>query len=556
MGITKEQGLAAWNRRWPMWVEKARAKHGAAYTYPSPVRSDEGKIEIVCPEHGSFWQRPAKHLHGQGCPKCSGLGADKMTPLRERYPAWDWSGVSITNSKTPLNLTCSIHGAFTTTYNALMNRREGLSVCPSCNRVSGGGVRRVPASTWVKRTKAAHGDAITLVGSPEGSQTLTTFRCVEHGEFEARPADIAYGHGCPTCGGTARIENLRKTIMVTPDEFRARAADCRGDEYEYDMTTFTGMKAPMRMICSTHGEFWQRPANHITLLAGCPSCAMSISKGEDEIARWLTDLGVDVVRRNRSILDGREIDIFLPQYSLGIEYCGLYWHGEGRKNNGYHKEKLDAATAKGIALLQVFEDEWLNKPRIVKSIIAHKLGMGQSVGARKLRLVKVEWNKAKEFFDYTHMAGAGSPASFCYALVNDIGGIIQAMSVGQNRYQGGGLEIYRMSSFPGIRVVGGVSRLLSAVRKEHPGVRVTTYADLRWGSGAGYGKVGFVRDGVTRPGYYWAKGLTRYSRVVMQKHKLHTILKIFDPELSEAENCRINGYWRVFDCGHSKWVIE
>ena len=58
------------------------------------------------------------------------------------------------------------------------------------------------------------------------------------------------------------------------------------------MTTFTGMKAPMRMICSTHGEFWQRPANHITLLAGCPSCAMSISKGEDEIARWLTDLGV------------------------------------------------------------------------------------------------------------------------------------------------------------------------------------------------------------------------------------------------------------------------
>ena len=42
--------------------------------------------------------------------------------------------------------------------------------------------------------------------------------------------------------------------MVTPDEFRARAVDCRGDEYEYDMTTFTGMKAPMRMICSTHGS--------------------------------------------------------------------------------------------------------------------------------------------------------------------------------------------------------------------------------------------------------------------------------------------------------------
>ena len=74
MGITKEQGLAAWNRRWPMWVEKARAKHGAAYTYPSPVRSDEGKIEIVCPEHGSFGRGRRSTCMARGAPNAQAWG--------------------------------------------------------------------------------------------------------------------------------------------------------------------------------------------------------------------------------------------------------------------------------------------------------------------------------------------------------------------------------------------------------------------------------------------------------------------------------------------------
>ena len=29
------------------------------------------KICIICPIHGEFWQTPANHLRGQGCPKCN-----------------------------------------------------------------------------------------------------------------------------------------------------------------------------------------------------------------------------------------------------------------------------------------------------------------------------------------------------------------------------------------------------------------------------------------------------------------------------------------------------
>ena len=92
--------------------------------------------------------------------------------------------------------------------------------------------------------------------------------------------------------------------------------------------------------------------------------------------------------------------------------------------------------------------------------------------------------------------------------------------------------------------------------KDSPCDTLVTYADLRWGTGDAYGKVGFTKVGVTRPNYSWCKGIIRYSRHHFQKHKLEKVLKTFDPSLSEAENCHRNGMWRIYDCGHSKWEMK
>lgn len=45
--------------------------HGNKYNY-SKVNyvNNHVKVCVICPEHGEFWQRPSKHLNGQGCPKC------------------------------------------------------------------------------------------------------------------------------------------------------------------------------------------------------------------------------------------------------------------------------------------------------------------------------------------------------------------------------------------------------------------------------------------------------------------------------------------------------
>ena len=69
---------AAENKKRTMWrldlrefIRKSRLVHGDRYDYTKSVYlSSTDKIEIICHEHGSFWQKPANHMTGYGCSKC------------------------------------------------------------------------------------------------------------------------------------------------------------------------------------------------------------------------------------------------------------------------------------------------------------------------------------------------------------------------------------------------------------------------------------------------------------------------------------------------------
>ncbi len=53
------------------FIEEAKLVHGNKYDYSKSIYVNyHTKIYIICPKHGGFWQTPAKHLAGQGCPVC------------------------------------------------------------------------------------------------------------------------------------------------------------------------------------------------------------------------------------------------------------------------------------------------------------------------------------------------------------------------------------------------------------------------------------------------------------------------------------------------------
>lgn len=66
-----ERAAAACRYTKEEYVAAAVAKHGDKYTYPGDFNSAKGKIEVVCPTHGAFWQEATSHLQGRGCPSCA-----------------------------------------------------------------------------------------------------------------------------------------------------------------------------------------------------------------------------------------------------------------------------------------------------------------------------------------------------------------------------------------------------------------------------------------------------------------------------------------------------
>ena len=92
-----------------------------------------------------------------------------------------------------------------------------------------------------------------------------------------------------------------------------------------------------------------------------------ISMAEREIQSFLTEHNIVVQSNVRNIISPLELDIFLPDYNIAIEYCGLYWHctKHQRITPQTHKQKLDKCAQVGIRLITIFEDEWLHKQALV-----------------------------------------------------------------------------------------------------------------------------------------------------------------------------------------------
>lgn len=99
------------------------------------------------------------------------------------------------------------------------------------------------------------------------SQTPVTIICPKHGEFKQRPSDHLSGKGCKQCA----TELISKKNRKSQEQFIIDAKKIHGDKYDYSKVDYVEAKIPVVIICSQHGEFKQRPNDHLNG-QGCPVC--------------------------------------------------------------------------------------------------------------------------------------------------------------------------------------------------------------------------------------------------------------------------------------------
>ena len=290
----------------------------------------------------------------------------------------------------------------------------------------------------------------------------------------------------------------------------------------------------------------------------CTTChPYNKSIAENEVLEYCQSLFSVVLSGNRKIIKPLELDVYLPDHNLAIEYDGLFWHSSECKDKDYHLNKTTLCQEKGIQLFHIFENEWINpvKQKIWKSIIKNRLGQSSRIYARKTEVAQITSKDKKQFLIDNHLQGdCASSVNLGLYLGDEL---VSVMTFGRSRYDKKvDWELLRFCNKVGYSVVGGGSKLLASFRRENDG-SIISYADKRRSTGGLYKALGFELSHESPPNYwYWKIGSMKLeSRIAYQKHKLKDKLDTFDSELTEYENMYANKYRKIYDCGNQVWKI-
>lgn len=466
-------------------------------------------------------------------------------------------------------VTCPIHGPFTIKAG---NHKRG-SGCKICSRKKS----KRTQEHWIKLCQEKHKNSD---GTPKYDYSKITpynncddmiknIICPIHGPFQKRADMHLYGQGCPSCGinHMSTEEYIQKAKAIHPN-------------YDYSITKFIGLEYDIDFICPIHGKQTQNAKIHINYQeSGCPECANEnkASNKEIELRNFLIQNDIDFIISDRTtLLNNKELDIYIPEANLAIEFDGIYWHSELFKSKDYHIQKTNDAEEENIQLIHIFEDEWIYKKDIVKSRLLNLLSKNKfSIGARKCKIKQVPVEQERTFLNNNHLQGYIA-STVCYGLYYSLTHrqtgtnqeitkeyLVSLMSFGPLRKnlgssnQEGHYELYRFVNAKNFSVPGGASRLFKYFIKKFKPKEIISFADRRWSTNIKgknlYEQLGFQFDSYTEPGYFYIVNNKRKNRFNFRKQILQE--KYGCPEnMSEYQFCLKNKWYKIYDCGQLKYV--
>lgn len=310
--------------------------------------------------------------------------------------------------------------------------------------------------------------------------------------------------------------------------------------------------APLKISCTVCGTNDNVSSFNLRRCWRCKGCFPIGSRQQLEVADYVRSLGFEVINSTRDIIPPLEIDVWIPEKKLGIEYHGLYWHSGGREeafDKGKHRKKYELCSAAGVRLIQIFSDEWMQRGDICRSIIRNALGSNQiKLNARDCQVKELDVTVAKEFLNRTHISGYTRCRHKFGLFHHEYGlvGIATTRTPIQEKW-GRLLELARMSFAPNISVRGGASKLLKSVKDaalkcDFEGV--LSYADLRFGEGEVYSRCGFSFVGESSINYWYTDGHERLDRFTFRAQ----------PGKSEVEVAKSEGVRAVWGSGNKVYV--
>ncbi len=454
---------------------------------------------------------------------------------------FEYLNVNYIDSKTNVKIKCNIHDEF-------FNQRpaehlRGKVGCNLCTKNP-----KVNTEYFINKSKSIHGNKYNYsLTNYVNSFTKVKIICPIHGMFEQFPNNH-YKQNCPDCYDR----------YLANDSFIDKSNSIHRYKYDYSKTNYENSKSKIKIICPEHGEFEQKPNDHISG-KGCPKCGIKYNQMEHELKQYIKSLRVDCIENTKNIITPLELDIYVPSNEVAIEFNGLYWHSEMYKNKNYHLNKTIECELKNIKLIHIFEDEWTYKKDIVKSRIQNIFGVTTNkIYARKTIIKEVTSKDSKEFLIKNHIQG-NINSSIRLGLYLD-NKLVSLMTFGNLRKSMGEsstygtYELLRFCNTLDTIVIGGADKLLKHFIKTKKPIKIISYADRRWSQGNLYEKIGFKFVHNSKPSYYYIVGNNREYRFKYRKDIL--IKEGYDKNKTEHQIMLDRKIYRIYDCGSKRYELN
>lgn len=556
------------------FIEKAKLAHGNKFDYSKVNYIDsQTKVIIICPLHGEFEQKPNKHLSGQGCPLCNKKQAIEYPIYEERFPLIEGKKYIVSDLQGDFTTDDyrNKSGVITTYLKETYNIESGMSsfkernYFKTYNRYWWEEYLEIKLVDDIKKQtiKCPYCDWETIDMNNQSGMMITHFKKV-HGK---------------------QLEDVLKEHPELKEYFsNTKSIDLRSED-EYVVCQICGKKlgsvnhSHLKKHGITKSDYilkYRTPTLSQVVYQQCVSQALHMnevngekdgtdlftSASEKEIKKHLTSLGI-ANTKNRSILSGKELDIYIPSHNIAIEYNGCKWHTEwfGKKDRVYHYNKLVECNEKGVRLIHLFEDEYMYHKEIVLSKIEHILGIHKDlpvISARKCTITKISKPECDAFLNINHIQGETNASAYYGAKYENT--LVAVMTF--TKCEGTTFALSRFATDNHFLVSGIANRLLKRFIKEYKPNKIISFADRRWTIDLEnnlYTKLGFVLESCTKPDYrYYNEKVDKFKRF----HKFGFRKQILNKKyglplnMTEEEMVKELGYDRIWDCGLAKYVLN
>jgi hypothetical protein len=360
---------------------------------------------------------------------------------------------------------------------------------------------------------------------------------------------------------TSKIEEVKNRIKISnQNTYRSKIIDKNILEVDFNKKGYIcNCDLCNNTFFIDYGLFKNRKKIKTIICTTCNPISKHISGIEIQLQNFIKCNYIgEILLNNKSIINPYEIDIYLPELKLAFEFNGLFWHNESNRENSYHLNKTEECEKQGIQLIHIYEDDWLYRQEIVKSMILNKLNKTpDKIFARKCNIKEISGNKlVREFLDKNHIQGfIGSKVKLGLFYENELVSLMtfgsRRVAMGKKSTNEGEYEMLRFCNKLNTNIVGGASKLFKYFVHNYNSKEITTYADRSISQGKLYETLGFELQEKTDSNYYYIIDGVRHHRFNFRKDIL--VKEGYDVNKTEHQIMLDRNIYRIYDSGNLKF---